>query len=279
MLNRKRNASLLLAVSILSSLIFPSEVFAQKRVVPVVDVSSGCLMGGLSGGKWLEAKDAAALMQGGERYSVYELTRRIGVRTGSKPSSEGAPCDDTLYVKMSRKDERSNLIGVGGEWNALPRVPKSVSTRSPVYRAAVAEALRRNGIARPQVKIVKVLRIDLDGDGTDEVLINATRAKRWASGSISNDYNPGDYSVVLLRKVIKGKAETIVIEGEYHPKPRNPETDGPPDEYEIAAVLDLNGDGRMEVIVAGGYYEGNWKTAYTVNGRKVESVMNCGCGA
>jgi hypothetical protein len=79
--------------------------------------------------------------------------------------------------------------------------------------------------------------------------------------------------------VIRGKVETIVLDGEYHPKPRNAEADGPPNEYAITAVLDLNGDGRMEVIVQGGYYEGDWKTVYDIKGNKADNIFGCGCGA
>jgi hypothetical protein len=79
--------------------------------------------------------------------------------------------------------------------------------------------------------------------------------------------------------VVKGKVETIVLDGEYHPKPRNPETDGPPNVYSLAAVLDLNGDGRMEIIVQGAYYEGDWKTVYALHGSEVKNIFGCGCGA
>jgi hypothetical protein len=185
-----------------------------------------------------------------------------------------------MYVKdLAPNEKDADLIAVGGDWNALPRVPKVESNSSPVYRAAVADHLRRKGIRRPQINIVKVLRVDLDGDGTEELLINATRAKLWESGSLANDSNPGDYSVVLLRRVVKGKVQTIVLDGEYHPKPRNAETEGPPNVYEISAVLDLNGDGRMEVIVRGSYYEGDWKTVYAFHGNRVENIFGCGCGA
>jgi hypothetical protein len=276
----KRAVGSLLIIFTCSSLIFPTSIFAQK-VAPVVDIGGGgCVMGGVSGGKWVEAEAMAKLMTGGERYVVYNLTRRVGVRTGTKPASEGAPCDETMYVKnLAPEDERRDLIAVGGSWNALPRVPKVESTRSSIYRSAVADLLRRNGIRRPQVNIVKVLRVDLDGDGTEEVLINATRAKRWDTGGITPEWNTGDYSVVFIRKVVKGKVQTIVLDGEYHPQPRKQDSDGPPNEYAITAVLDLNGDGRMEVIVHGGYYEGDWKTVYDIKGSKANNIFGCGCGA
>lgn len=277
----KRAVGSLFLIFISCSLIAPSVALAQKRVVPVVDIGGGgCVMGGVRDGKWMKAEEMAPLMKGGERYNVYSLTRKVGERTGSKPVSEGAPCSDTMYVKnMTPNEKEADLIAVGGDWNALPRVPKVESNSSPLYRAAVADLLRKNGIARPQVNIVRVLRIDLDGDGSEEVLINATRAKRWESGSITPDTNAGDYSVVLLRRVVKGKVETVVLDGEYHPKARNQETEGPPNEYALTAVLDLNGDGRMEVIVQGGYYEGDWKTVYAFHRGKVQNIFGCGCGA
>jgi hypothetical protein len=270
----KRAAASLLIISF--CLVAPSAALAQKRVVPVVDVGGGgCLMGGVRDGKWVEGKEVAPLLQGGESYSVYDLTRKVAVKTGGKTEQPGDSCSDTYFVKnLYSSGEPVDLIGIGGDWNALPRVPKVESNNSPVYREAVASLLRRNGISRPQVNLVRVLRVDLDGDGREEVLINASRVKKWAfMDSIANDSNPGDYSVVLLRKVINGKVETIVLDGEYHPKKRNPERDGPPNEYKLTAVLDLNGDGRMEVIVYGGYYEGDWKTVYDIRGRKAENIF------
>jgi hypothetical protein len=277
----KRTWGLVLVVLTLSNFVCAPTALAQS-MVPVVDIrGGGCLMGGVRSGQWLEAKEAAPLMRGGERYSIYTLTAKIGTRSGDKPTPPDDSCTETYYVKnMYTGAEEKGLIGVGGDWNALPRVPKVESANSPVYRAAVAEVLRQHGIRRAQVRIQKVLRVDLEGDGTEEVLISATRAKKWPNvDSIANDSNAGDYSVVLLRKVFKGKVETIVIEGEYHPRAGRRDDEGPPNEYELTAVLDLNGDGRMEVIIEGGYYEGNWRTAYVINGRKAQSVIGCGCGA
>ncbi|HKS26495.1 MAG TPA: VCBS repeat-containing protein [Pyrinomonadaceae bacterium] len=275
-----KKRGLLLFLYILMSCSLVSTVFAQ-RLAPVVDIGGGgCVMGGVRGGRWIEAEEMAPLMRGGERYVVYSMMRRVGVRTGVKPASEGPPCTDTMYVKnMAPKEDEGGLIAVAGNWNALPRLPKVESNSSRVYREAVAEVLRKNGIRQPEVNIEKVLRVDLDGDGTDEVLINATRAKRWENGSITHDSNPGDYSVVLLRRVVKGKVQTVVVEGEYHPRGRVPETDGPPNVYAVTALLDLNGDGRLEIIVEGGYYEGGWKTVYSYRAGRVQNLFGCGCGA
>ena len=46
-----------------------------------------------------------------------------------------------------------------------------------------------------------------------------------------------------------------------------------------AAVLDLNGDGKLEVIVHSFYYEGAQTTIYRCELDKIEAVLSVECGA
>ncbi len=268
---------------VLVSLLCSTSLRAQikNEAVPVIDGSSGCLMGGSSGSVWIKAEEMGPRVAAGDKYRLFNLSGEWKSLTGSKPESQQAPCEDTFFVNIpdAMRDAmapNSNYIGVAGKWNPMPRAPRIESNDNPAYRNAVADVLRSKGIRRPEVKIVKVVRVDLEGDGVDEVIINATRANRWESGSITPNASAGDYSLVMLRKVIGGKVQTIMLDQEYHIKP---EQFSAPNEYEIAAVLDLNGDGVMEIIVAGGYYEGAWKTAYSIKGNKAVDVLGCGCGA
>ncbi|MBV9957876.1 MAG: FG-GAP repeat protein [Acidobacteria bacterium] len=270
---------------ILVSLLWPVGLRAQVKneAVPVIDGSSGCLMGGSSGGAWLKAEEMGTRVTSGDKYRLYNLNGEWKSLTGNKPATQGPPCEDTLFVDIpadvrDAMPDNSHYIGVAGKWNPMPRAPRIESNDKPTYRNAVAAALRSKGIRRPEVKIVKVVRVDLEGDGVEEVIINATRANRWGEGrgTITPNASAGDYSLVMLRKMINGKVQTIMLDEEYHTKP---ETFSAPDEYELVAVVDLNGDGVMEIVVAGGYYEGEWQTAYTIKGNKAVDVMGCGCGA
>lgn len=253
----------------------------NTEAVPVIDLEGGCLLGGSVDGKWLKAEEMSARMSGGDKYRTYDLNGEGKSMTGGKPESQGAPCEDTMYVEIP-KDIMDSLpgdaqyIGVAGKWNPMPRRAELESTRSIIYRNAVAAQLRQKGIRRPTVIITKVVRVDLDGDGTDEVIVNATNVSRWESGSITPNASAGDYSIVMLRKVIIGKVQTIMIDEEYHVKDTQFSA---PNEYVLSAVLDLNGDGVMEIVVAGAYYEGNWKTVYSIQGNKAVDVLGCGCGA
>ena len=52
-----------------------------------------------------------------------------------------------------------------------------------------------------------------------------------------------------------------------------------PNVYNLTAVLDLNGDGKLEVIVHSFYYEGGQTTIYRCEPHKIEAVLSVECGA
>ncbi len=56
---------------------------------------------------------------------------------------------------------------------------------------------------------------------------------------------------MLLRRVVAAKVVTEFIAGELYPK----DEANTPNVYKIPAVLNLNGDGKLEVIVHSQYYD------------------------
>jgi hypothetical protein len=265
-------------LGLLSSVSSPMSISAQD-VHGIVDVNENCLMGGISAGKWLEADALAPLLKGGERYRLYTLTKALGETVGANPNSGDEPCNGSKEVAFSPKPEDG--IAVGGQWNALPRVPRALSTKDPAYRQVVASILRRHGFVRPKINITQILRIDLDGDGIEEALVSATHLAEGlsvAGGPMAVHAKPGDYTLVFLRKIVKGRPRDIILVEAYYPR-ANSEPWTPPEQHSVAAVLDLNGDGKMEIIVHGMYYEGSWSSVFRLDGNKVENVFGCGCGA
>lgn len=231
------------------------------------------LLGGWSKDGWMHDKAAARLLRGGETYRFYSLTGELGDAPGSPPAPLGEPCTETLGVSFASLPVRTGgLVAVGGPIKALPRVPKLVSTDQKVYNEAAAVILRQKGIAHPNVRLTQVIRVDLDGDGSEEVLVCASH---YAQG-LSSHASPGDYSMVFLRRKVQGKVVTSLIEGDFFPKGVK---FGAPGEHRVGAVLDLNGDGIMEIILFGRYYEGDWVTAYRVEGIRIDKIFAAGCGA
>ncbi|MBV9469433.1 MAG: hypothetical protein JO316_01275 [Abitibacteriaceae bacterium] len=251
---------------------------------PLVDIEANYLMGAYAGGKWLNGKTVAPQLHGQETYRLYSLTRQLGSGQGSQPESFDAPCPDTYMVKFPPASDRATsgraTFALAAPWNALPRVPQVLNNRLAIYRQAVRQVLRQHGLSHSPVQIQQILRVDLDGDGTPEVLISATRYYHYphsaAPHAITPDARAGDYSFVLMRKVVAGKVHTTLLEGEFYPTAKKFNA---PNEFTLKGVLDVDGDGKMEVLVSGRYYEGDETTIYRAQGDKMQAVLNEGCGA
>jgi len=249
---------------------------------PIVEIESGFLFGAISGGKWIKADETAKLIGDETSYRVYGLTQALGDAKAGKPKPEGEPCDETLTVSLSPETEKG-VIAIAAPWNALPRKPQVTDPTQKTYVDAVRDFLKTKGIEQPEVKIDNILRVDLDGDGEEEVLISATNYFR-EDESVPMRSPAASYSMVLLRRVVAGKVETQLIVGEFYPKayPKAKQEEGrfdAPDAYKVIATLDLDGDGKMEVVIHSHYYEGGETTIYRCDPKKAEALLSVACGA
>jgi hypothetical protein len=210
------------------------------------------------------------------------LIEPLGDAKGGKPErSAEVPCEETLAVSLSPKPEKG-VIAIAAPWNALPRKPKVIDPTEKVYVDAVRDFLKTKGLDHAKVIIDNILNIDLDGDGEQEVLISATNYLS-KEGRIPMRSPAGSYSMVLLRRVAAGKVETQLVDGEFHSKayPRKGPDDASfdaPSAYKVIAVLDLDGDGKMEVVVGSNYYEGEEITIYRYDPKKSEALLSVACG-
>jgi hypothetical protein len=252
---------------------------------PIIEIETGYFFGASENGKWVKAEQAAKSVANKTTYQVYSLAKQAGQITAAKPTSVEEPCPDTLMVSLSSKP-KDGVIGLDAPWNAVPRKPIIADTTQSVYADAVRDFLKSHGIADPKVRITRILRVDLDGDGEEGVLISATNyfttdkldyllAAPFPEAPIHAP-GRGSYSIVILRRVVAGNVQTQIVAGEVYPK-RNESV--APNVYNIAAVLDLNGDGKLEGIVHSFYYEGGQTIIYRCQPNKIEAVLSVECGA
>lgn len=252
---------------------------SAANVHPIVEVKSGYLFGASSDGKWIKADETAKLIGDKTTYRVYGLTQSLGDAKGGKPEPpEGAPCE-ILLVPLSPKPEKG-VIAIAAAWNALPRKPQVIDPTQKVYVDAMRDFLKTRGIEQAKVAIDNILRVDLDGDGEEEVLISATNYFS-KNGTVPMRSPAGSYSMVVLRRMVAGRVETQLLDGEFHPKAyaRKEDSFDAPNAHKVIAVLDLNGDGKMEIVVGSNYYEGEEITIYRYDPKKSTSLLSVACGA
>ena len=108
------------------------------------------------------------------------------------------------------------------------------------------------------------------GDNTDEVLIAANLVRGAGTSA-----RPGDYSVVLLRKITKGEVQTIPLVEEYYLTACIGEC--APATHRVAALLDMSGDGVIEIVLAWRDYKGRGKAVYQVEDGEVTNVLSWAC--
>ena len=245
---------------------------AAQAIHPVLDVKRGYLLGAPVNGAWRNGERVAPQVRAGRRYRVFGAAGLVGVSTGGRATSFDAPCPETFGVELSPEREAGE-VAVDGAWNLLPRRVAYLSPAAAAgYAGAVRQILVQHGIRNPVAMVTGAMRVDLEGDGTDEVVVAATRGTGdggWSAGA-------GDYSIVFVRKLARGAVRTIMLEEEYHPRASEQAV---PNAYTIAGAWDLDGDGRFEIVIRGGYYEGDWTTLFRVRGTTAQELVTAGCGA
>jgi hypothetical protein len=239
-------------------------------VYPPYDSPSGYLLGGIQDGNWVDAATTAASLKGGESYSLYSDAAFLGKSIGTVPRMGAPSCPDMQDITLDPIPQVNPAIAIGGEWNALPRVLQDISTENWIYLQAVNDLLTDNGIVDPKVQLTRVLKTDLEGDGVDEILIAAS----YFYEETGHNVTAGDYSIVVLRKVMGNEVVTLPMPADFYFRSQQFTF---PEKYTLTAVLDLNGDGRMEIIVGITGWEKAGSLVYEVVDFEIRNVLAIQC--
>lgn len=224
-------------------------------------------LGGWDGSRWVDADD------GGWDPAVpgvpYQVVTLDGVTEAT--SAAGAGCSpgrpDIVEVGIDWDGLIGPGIGVAGVADPRPRAATALDTASPTYRDAAWAMLGGLEVDTERPEVRQVLQVDFDGDGTDEVVV--------AAGGVSPaGPRTGDASIVFVRRVVDGEVVPQVIDfwsfGGEQVDVR---------ELAVGAIADLDGDGRMELVVNTNVWEGAAQTVYEMgpDGTFREVLIN-GCG-
>ena len=159
-------------------------------------------------------------------------------------------------------------IAVAGVAEPRPRAIELFDTDAAVYRQAAVDVGADLGATTPPT-VAQLLRADLDGNGTDEVV----GAAEHISDPEGLSPAVGDWSVVFLRRVVRNDVATDVLASSVVGG-----GGGRLDRIQVATLADLNGDGTMEVALNGRSSTGEWTSIHALDGDGVPSeVLRAGC--
>ena len=231
------------------------------------------VLGWWDGQGWVDPEDDAPVpLEGGEEYQVTGVgVPDVATVTGPAPELRGCGIGEVYGVALPSFDAALTAhVAVTGVTDIQPR---PVTLLDPAgYRNEAVTGLAGLGINDSQPTVTQAVRVDLDGNGSDEVLLTVTR-----SPGPGTPARPGDYSVLFVRRVVAGSVEVT----SYDQSIPDPTIAGPQyvDKVTVGAVADLNGDGRMEVITEHELFEGQSAYAYELDsGGNMTPVLGVSCG-
>ena len=239
-----------------------------------VTTGNTCLLGWWDGA-WRTGDDPP--VSGGEAYQVVRLDEPIATAAGSELKPDCDPLD-LVNVDLDPPIPGSFLevdaLAIQSSGDVRPHKVELLGLSLPAYLDATADlmATRIDGI--PEVDLTQVIRTDLEGDGVDEVIVSATTIPAdWFASEV------GDYSIVYLRKLIEGEVQTAILGVSVIEDLDDLLSDLVV--FEVSAVADLNGDGKMEIILNGTVWEGAFLQAweYVNDDLGPVEVLSCGCGS
>lgn len=157
-------------------------------------------------------------------------------------------------------------------WALKPRPVAVTSTAPEAYRALGEAAFEDEPVDATRGAVEQLVVTDLDGDGDDEALASFEFIQPSAGPGA-----PGDLAALLVIDTTTRDAETVLLTA----VDENLDDESFPiiERYRVLDVADLNGDGRMEVLVHAWYYEGAAVIVYTYDDGALTEVLAAGCGA
>ncbi|CAN5852859.1 hypothetical protein BH23ACT4_BH23ACT4_16260 [soil metagenome] len=242
---------------------------------PLVVSPFGAL-GWWDGGNWVQVDELTSLpVSGGEDYQVV----RFGsdeIVSGGTPTIQCEPLFNP-GVELSDADalgDWPDVVGVAisASWELTPHFVQE-ETDDGTYADFARPLLAARGLDVENPLIKQVIRFDLDGNGENEVLVVAEDI----ADSDSLFAQGGDYSLVFLRIVVDGVVQTAILGESIVDEVQEGATPFILS-HSVAAVADLSGDGKMEMIIHEVYYEGSGWTVWEYVNDDLGPVFQIGSG-
>lgn len=161
-----------------------------------------------------------------------------------------------------------DALMVTADWPIQPRPVQQIGADNPEYATIGASFI--DAPTADLGTVSQAVRVDLDGDGVEEVLVTYEYITDSQFGA------ENDFSTVYVRFP---NADGTVVDQELENYVVDDPTDFPTvGRFTIAAVGDMNGDGVMEIATRSSFWESAGITLWTLDEGRFVIVGGGGCG-
>lgn len=249
--------------SLICSAVLGTGVLSAQAKGPMLIVDD-LVIGTLEGSQWVMADKPLKM-------DKEFMGHKVGLLNTSKMvKSEGLLWSDGVFGNFLKGDRFFDGVIWTGAKPKYPRIIASLKPDSWEYRKIVRDVVKLDN--KFKIDIGAVLRVDLDGDGTEEMVIAASHP-----GLKDSDmYEPkeGMFSCVLIYGLSGSETKTHVIASQVI----GGEIDFM-EKFELKSVADFDGDGKYEVVTGTEYYEGRGAVVSGFEKGKVVEKLAFGAGA
>lgn len=176
-----------------------------------------------------------------------------------------------LMLELEYQGECFDGLAVNDQEPLMFGAKIQLDPSAQVYQDYMAEILADHGLENEPVHIREIVRTDLEGDGVDEVLM-------IASNIGSPNRLKGQYSIVVLRKIIDGKVESIFLVKDIKDSLPYDSENRLLYDYGLREIVDLDHDGIYELLITETYYEGQYYLVYKFVNGEPQLVLANGFG-
>jgi len=227
------------------------------------------LLGGAGRDMWLTPDVSVERFAGEATYGLHTFNIANQYYFWGK-SPEFHPTCKAYTIGTDIDVYETGMVATLDGWGITKGAVTELSADGQVYQQAVTDWLAAEGVDAPQIGTIQIYRVDIEGDGTDEVFISATHLDES-----QHTTQAGDYSVVLMRKVVGNDMVTIPLAADFYISKELEITF--PRTYSIGNFIDLNQDGVMEVVVDIQKWEGFGGTVYQIDDQNITEALRAEC--
>ena len=221
------------------------------------------LLGGVLGSDWITPDAVTDQFAAEWDYDVYTLSESFQVH-GYAP--DFSPPNQLYTIGTDVMVDKAGMVAVAKGWPVLQRDAEELSSENVFYQQVVLDWLKLEGVSAPESGLLTIFRVDIEGDGVDEIFINAVHLDES-----QHTTKAGDYSIILMRKVAGNDAVTVPVVADVYRSQEAQVTF--PRTYSTTNFIDLNQDGVLEIVVGIEKWEGDGAAVYQINGQQVVECL------